>query len=70
MSILNNASRGSHIPSLFLLDKRINEFSLKKPDSWLPVKDLLENCTPKEMFYSDDKDEHGEFKFEKTQLQS
>lgn len=66
MSILNNANRGSHIPCLFLLDKRINEFSLKKPESWLLVKDLLENCTPEEMFYSDDKDEQGEFKFEKN----
>ncbi|EJC6828436.1 TPA: hypothetical protein NKQ52_004678 [Vibrio parahaemolyticus] len=61
MSIINSANSGSNIPALFLLDKRIREFFLSKPDEDLPEGQLLENSAPNELFWSDVKNESGEF---------
>jgi len=62
MSIINNASKGSNIEALYLLDRTITQFSLKNPDKYLPEDKLMLITAPNNLFEGDEKDDSGSFK--------
>lgn len=61
MSIINNAAPGSHIESLFLLDRLINDFSRSKPDGRLTEEQIKTFCVPESLLLNSSKDANGEF---------
>jgi hypothetical protein len=66
MSIINNAHAGSNIESLFLLDKRIIEFSQKKPGQRISDEDLLAPCMPEFLFRKSELNEQNDFIIEEN----
>ncbi|MCG9751346.1 hypothetical protein L1D54_12705 [Vibrio brasiliensis] len=62
MSIINNDKAGSHIESLFLLDRLISDFSRSKPDAFLTEAQIKENCVPPYLLLETSKDEIGQYK--------
>ncbi|HDM8206662.1 TPA: hypothetical protein P0E34_001841 [Vibrio campbellii] len=62
MSIINNAAPGSHIESLFLLDRLISDFSRKKPTERLTQEQIKAHCVPTYLLLDTAKDDKGQFK--------
>ncbi|GMM91157.1 protein DpdG [Vibrio fortis] len=66
MSIINSAAPGSHIESLFLLDRLISDFSRSKPDGRLTEEQIKTFCVPEYLLLDSSKDANGEFKVKKN----
>ncbi|WP_261887035.1 protein DpdG [Vibrio pomeroyi] len=62
MSIINNDKAGSHIESLFLLDRLISDFSRAKSDEFLTEAKIKDNCVPPYLLLETNKDESGQYK--------
>lgn len=62
MSIINNAYAGSHIESLFLLDRMICEFSRSKPEERLTDEQIKQYCVPENLLLDTKKEDNGEYK--------
>lgn len=62
MSIINNAQPGSHIESLFLLDRMICEFSRSKPEGRLTEEQIKQYCVPEYLLQDTQKEVNGQFK--------
>jgi hypothetical protein len=52
MSILNNASKGSHLPTLCLVDRLLNRSSMKSKD-YISIDSIIQNYSPDQLFISD-----------------
>ncbi|MDN3652325.1 protein DpdG [Thalassotalea ponticola] len=57
MAIINNAHRGSHIPTLILIDELLLKFNTKKPESYLPRSKILGPCMPESLYRKGKNDE-------------
>lgn len=61
MAIINNANRGSHIPTLLLIDEILVKFSTKSPDEYFPRSRLLGITMPDSLYLRKEKDDEGNY---------
>jgi len=61
MAIINNANRGSHIPTLLLIDELLLKFNTKQPEEFFPRFKLLGSAMPDSLYIKNEKDEDGTF---------
>ncbi|PKH01371.1 hypothetical protein CXF72_17005 [Psychromonas sp. MB-3u-54] len=61
MAIINNANRGSHIPTLLLIDELLIKFNTKNIGKFIPNSKLLGSAMPDFLYLKDTLDEEGNF---------
>lgn len=62
MAIINNAHRGSHIPTLLLIDGLLAAFGAKNVGKYFPRSQLLGAAMPESLYMDNKKDEAGNYK--------
>lgn len=61
MAIINNANRGSHIPTLLLIDELLTKYRTKNLGKYFPLSQLLGVAMPESLYLKNEKDESGKY---------
>lgn len=61
MAIINNANRGSHIPTLLLIDELLAKYSTKNLGKYFPRSQLLGAAMPESLYLRKEKNEAGTY---------